>query len=128
MLALSGVFPPQNLKQVIFIHINKNLVKHEKEMWECLKACGVPALPCRIETYDVFANGYTNYEKLMPFTYKILVTHPRYEEKCWNYIIDNPTVFRPYLNDRTLFWIVGSEPKSYVQQDAFQEAELSLQA
>src|SRR6266853_10077 len=66
MLALSGVFPPKNLKQVIFIHINKNLVKHEKEMWECLKACGVPALPCRIETYDVFANGYTNYEKLMP--------------------------------------------------------------
>jgi hypothetical protein len=92
------------------MNINKNLAKHEKEMWERLKACGVGTLPYEFETHDVFANGYTNYEKLMPFAYNGLAFHPRYEGKCWNYIQDHLAAFRPYLNDRTLFWIVGSEP------------------
>jgi hypothetical protein len=60
----------------------------------------------------VFANGYTNYRKLMPFSYNGLQFHGRYEGKCWNYIKDNLSTFRPYLNDKTLFWIVGSEPNS----------------
>jgi hypothetical protein len=105
-------YPPRNLKNIIFMHINKNLDKHEKEMWERLKACGVGELPYQFETYDVFADGYTNYEKLMPFTYKNLVAHPRYEGKCFNYIKDHLAAFRPCLNDKTLFWIVGGEPKS----------------
>ena len=121
-------FPPKSLKKIVFMHINKNLQKHEKEMWERLKACGIGALPYQFETHDVFANGYTNYEKLMPFAYNGLQLHGRYEAKCWNFITDNPTAFRPYLNDRTLFWIVGSEPKSCVKQDAPDEAELILQA
>jgi hypothetical protein len=77
-----------------------------------LKACGVQEIRYEVETYDVFANGYTNYEKLMPFTYNGQTFHPRYEAKCMNFINDYPMAFKPYLNDRTLFWIVGSEPKS----------------
>ena len=111
------------MKKIILMHINKNLEKHEKEMWERLKACGVGALPYQFETHDVFANDYTTYEKLMPFTYKNLVTHPRYEGKCWNFITDNPTEFRPYMNDRTLFWIVGSEPKSCLAEAFPMESE-----
>ncbi len=121
-------YPPKNLKKVIFMHINKNLAKHENEMWARLNACGVDALPYEFETHDVFANGYTNYEKLMPFTYKGLVTHPRYEGKCMSYIADHPAAFTPYMSGNTLFWIVGSEPKSCVKQDIPQEAELILQA
>lgn len=105
-------YPPKSLKTIILMHINKNLEKHEKEMWERLKACGVDKNVYDIKTYDVFANGYTNYEKLMPFTYHGLRCHSRYEGKCMNFISDNPSAFRPYLNDKTLFWIVGSEPKS----------------
>ena len=105
-------YPPKSLKRIIFMHINKNLAKHEKEMWARLKACGVCDVGYDIETYDVFANGYTNYEKLMPFSYGSLAMHPRYEGKCWSYINDHPEAFRPYLNDKTLFWIVGSEPHS----------------
>jgi hypothetical protein len=105
-------YPPKSLKRIILMHINKNLEKHEKEMWERLKACGVHKNGYDIKTYDVFANGYTNYEKLMPFSHNGLSFHPRYEGKCMNFIEDNPSVFRPYINDRTLFWIVGSEPKS----------------
>jgi hypothetical protein len=104
-------FPPKSLKEIIFMHIKKNLAQHENEMWARLSACGVGALPYRFETHDVFANGYTNYEKLMPFTYGPVVMHPRYEGKCWKFIQDHPAEFRPYLNDRTMFWIVGSEPK-----------------
>jgi hypothetical protein len=111
-------YPPKSLKKIIFMHINKNLAKHENEMWARLNACGVGALPYQFETHDVFANGYTNYEKLMPFSYGPLAMHPRYEGKCWNFITDNPTVFRPYMNDKTLFWIVGSEPKSCAKQEA----------
>jgi hypothetical protein len=106
-------YPPKSLKKIFLMNINKNLEKHEKEMYERLKACGVREIGYEIKTYDVFANGYTNYEKLMPFAHNGLQLHSRYEGKCWNYIKDNLSVFRPYINDRTLFWIVGSEPKSW---------------
>jgi hypothetical protein len=112
-------YPPKSLKKIIFMHINKNLAQHENEMWERLKACGVHKNGYDIKTYDVFANGYTNYEKVMPFTYNGLQFHGRYEAKCWNYINDNPSEFRPYLNDKALFWIVGSEPKSCVSPDGY---------
>ena len=105
-------YPPKSLKTVILMNIHKNLEKNEKWMQERLGKCGVESLPYAIKTYDVFANGYTNYDKLMPCAYNGLVFHSRYEGKCWNYIQDNLTEFRPYINDKTLFWIVGSEPKS----------------
>ena len=121
-------YPPKSLKKIIFMHINKNRAQHENEMWARLNTCGVGALPYQFETHDVFANDYTNYEKLMPFIYHGLVTHPRYEGKCMSYIEDHPADFKPYMNDKTLFWIVGSEPKSCLKQDASQEAMLILQA
>jgi Alpha-glutamyl/putrescinyl thymine pyrophosphorylase clade 2 len=105
-------YPPKSLKKIILMHINKNLEKHKNEMWQRLKACGVHKIGYDITTFDVFANGYTTYEKMMPFSLNGLSFHPRYEGKCWNFIKDNLTSFRPYINDRTLFWIVGSEPKS----------------
>ncbi len=61
-------YPPKSLKKIILMHINKKLAQHENEMWARLNACGVEELPYQFETHDVFANDYTNYEKLMPFT------------------------------------------------------------
>lgn len=105
-------YPTKSLKKIILMNINKNLEKHEKEMWERLKACGVHKNGYDVTTFDVFGDGYTNYNKLRPFSHNGLTFHPRYEGKCWNYIKDNLSVFRPFINDRTLFWIIGSEPKS----------------
>ena len=105
-------YSPKSLKKIILMNINKNLEKHESVMWERLKACGVGKLPYEMETYDLFANGYTNYEKLMPFTYGDLTAHPRYEGKCFNFIDDHPEVFSRYMNPTTLFWIVGGKPKT----------------
>jgi len=121
-------YPPKGLKKIILMHINRNLSKHEKQMWERLEACGVREVGYEIETYDVFANGYTNYEKLMPFAYNGLKFHDRYEAKCWNYINDNPARFGRCLNEKTLFWIVGSEPQSLVKHEAIQETLIGLQA
>ena len=121
-------FPPKSLKKIIFMHINKNLAQHENEMWERLNACGVGELPYQFETHDVFADGYTNYEKLMRFTYGPVVMHPRYEGKCFNYMKDRPEAFRPYMNDKTLFWIVGSEPKSCISRGVPPQAPLNTQA
>jgi hypothetical protein len=105
-------YPCKSLKKIIFMHINRNLAKHEKQMWERLKTCGVQEVGYEVETYDVFANGYTNYEKLMPFTYNGLQCHSRYEGKCFSFMSDHPVAFRPYMNDKTLFWIVGSDPRA----------------
>ena len=103
---------PRPLERIILLNIAPNPEKKESWMRERLKACGVRDIIYPLLTYDVFANGYTNYSKLMPFTYHGLVCHPRYEAKCMNYIYDHLVVFGPYLNDRTLFWLVGGEPKS----------------
>lgn len=108
-------YPPKRLKKIILMHINKNLAKHEKEMWQRLKACGVGALPYQLETHDVFANSYTNYEKLIPFTYHGLRLHSRYEGKCFSFIRDNMSDFEAYTNPTTVFWVVGSEPKAIAQ-------------
>jgi hypothetical protein len=94
------------------MNIHPNLKKNEEWMWERLKVCGVNSLPYEIETHDVFANEYTDYASLMPFSYGALKFHGRYEGKVWNYIKDNLETFRPYINEKSLFWIVGAEPKN----------------
>lgn len=101
---------PRNIENIILLNIAPNLEKKERWMRERLAACGVRNIGYNIATFDVFANGYTNYSKLMPFSYNGLQFHGRYEGKCWNFINDNPSTFRPYINDRTLFWIVAGEP------------------
>jgi hypothetical protein len=124
-----SLFPPKNLQRVILLNIAPNIVKKQKWMTERLAQCGVGKIGYDIKTYDVFANGYTNYHRLMLFAYNGLRFHPRYEGKCWNYIKDNLSIFLPYINDKTLFWIVGSEPRPCVAQYVPQiEAPLSLQA
>jgi hypothetical protein len=64
-------------------------------------------------------DGYCVYNDLMPFNFFQLIRsgddlefHPRYEGKMWNYMQDHLPEFRQYLNDKTLFWIVGSQPSA----------------
>jgi len=53
---------------------------------------------------------YTTYADLMPYNYHGIDLHPRYEGKIWNWIQDFGKL-DDYLNDKSMFWIVGSEPK-----------------
>jgi len=66
--------------------------------------------PYIIEHYDLNGSGYCEYNDLMPFHYSGIDFHPRYEGKIWNYMKDNKNIFDSYMNNNTLFWIVGSEP------------------
>ncbi len=115
--------PLPNLKEIILFSIAPSLAKREQWMNERMKKIADQMLmanelapfsemPWRIKTYDLIDAGYTSYNKLRPFNYYGIDFHPRYEGKVWCYIRDNPKEFQPYINDKTLFWIVGSEPKS----------------
>jgi hypothetical protein len=66
--------------------------------------------PYTIEYYDLNGSGYCEYSDLMPFRYNSIDFHPRYEAKIFNYMKDK-NLLSKYENDKTLFWIVGSEPQ-----------------
>lgn len=61
--------------------------------------------------YNLNGTGYCTYEQLMPYTYCGVEMHPRYEGKCFNYMLDEyPDEFVKYMNEETCFWVVGSRP------------------
>lgn len=55
-------------------------------------------------------DGYVTYNDLMPYDFGSIEFHPRYEAKMFHYMKDHLPEFRQYLNDKSLFWIVGSKP------------------
>jgi hypothetical protein len=61
----------------------------------------------QIEHYDLNGSGFCSYSDLMPYTYNGVVTHPRYEGKCFHYMEKNEKIFGQYFNDKTMVWIVG---------------------
>jgi 1-aminocyclopropane-1-carboxylate deaminase/D-cysteine desulfhydrase-like pyridoxal-dependent ACC family enzyme len=68
--------------------------------------------PYTIEHYNLNSTGYCEYNDLMPYKFKDLEFHPRYEGKMLCYMRDNLSEFRPYMGDKSLFWIVGSKPSA----------------
>ena len=55
--------------------------------------------------------GYCSYGDWMPYDLDGIELHPRYEGKIRNYIADNKEIFGDFWNEKTLFWVVGNEPK-----------------
>jgi hypothetical protein len=53
--------------------------------------------------------GYCEYNDLMDFSYEDLNFHPRYESKVFHYMKDHLDEHRQYLNEKTLFWIIGGK-------------------
>jgi len=113
-----GRFRPKSLKTIYLFRIMKNADKHRQWTNERLdiirKVKGDPLpLPYRFIEHNLVEGKkqYTSYSELRPYRYKELDFHPRYEGKCLNYIKDNLSTFRPLLNEKTLFWIVGSKPQ-----------------
>jgi len=103
------LFPPKRLKRIIFMNIHPNLARKEKWMWDRLKVCGVSALPYEIQTFDCFKDGWTNYSKQIKFDLNGIQFHPRYESKVWCYMRTHPDFrkARPFINHKSLFWIIG---------------------
>ena len=106
-------YPPKSLKKIIFMHINKNLAKHEEEMWARLKACGVGTLRLRHRNLRCLRERLHELREADAVHLLVLSRCiPAMKANACHYINDHPEAFRPYLNDKTLFWIVGSEPHS----------------
>lgn len=108
-------FRPKSLKTVHLFRIMGNVPKHKKWTDERLdiirKVTGEElSLPYTFVEHDLVDGGYTSYEKMMPCRYRELQFHPRYEGKCFCYIKDHPEKFRHLLNEKSLFWIIGSMP------------------
>lgn len=60
--------------------------------------------------HNLNGSGFCTYECWMPFSYSGIELHPRYEGKVFNYMKSKPNEFEKYMNDKTLFWVVGNEP------------------
>jgi hypothetical protein len=65
-----------------------------------------------IEHHDLNGSKFCKYSDLMPYRHESIEFHPRYEGKIWNYMKKYPKKFEQYMNPKTMFWIVGSEPKA----------------
>jgi hypothetical protein len=60
--------------------------------------------------YDLNGSGFCSYDMWMPFNYSGIELHPRYEGKVFNFMKAKEPFFKPYMNEKTLFWVVGNEP------------------
>lgn len=108
-------FRPKSLKAVHLFRIMKNADEHRQwtnERLDVIRRYTGESLelPYKFVEYQLVDGGFCTYEDMMPFTYKDLEFHPRYEGKCLTYIKQNPNTFKPLMNDKTLFWIIGSMP------------------
>jgi 1-aminocyclopropane-1-carboxylate deaminase/D-cysteine desulfhydrase-like pyridoxal-dependent ACC family enzyme len=65
--------------------------------------------------------GYCTYNDLMPYRFNDLDFHPRYEGKMMCFMGDHLSEFQQYLNDKTLFWIVGSKPSAAAMAPVLKE-------
>lgn len=73
--------------------------------------------PILLEHWDLHSTGWTTYQSRMPASYAGIDFHPTYEGKAMHYLWENPDIID--ADERTLFWIVGSEPTRRAMQDAF---------
>ena len=65
----------------------------------------------KIEHFNLNGTGFCEYSDWMPFNDFDIEFHPRYEGKCMNFMYQNKEIFDQFLTKKTLFWIVGNEPK-----------------
>lgn len=64
--------------------------------------------PFNVHHFDLHSTKYVDYQDEMPYDYHGLEMHPTYEGKVMTYVQER----LPHLiNDKTLFWIVGSKPR-----------------
>lgn len=110
-------FKPKSLKTIHLFRIMKNADKHRQWTSDRLgtirrvTADPLP-LPYKFIEHNLVEGKkpYTSYNELRPYRHKGLEFHPRYEGKCLNYMKENLGTFRPLLNEKTMFWIIGSMP------------------
>ena len=108
-------FKPQSLKTVHFFRIMPDMARHQlwaNERMDIIReVTGIQLdLPYKFVEHPLVDEGFCEYSDMMPFGIGEIEFHPRYEGKILNYMKQNTEKFRPLLNDKSLFWIIGSMP------------------
>lgn len=120
--------PPKNLKKVVLMGIGNNGSYHMDYIPHRLKiierVIGSPVVskydwtfingssgPIQIEHHNLNGSGFCSYDDWMPYVVDDIEMHPRYEGKIFNYMKQNRVKFEQYFTEKSLFWIVGNEPK-----------------
>ena len=98
-------YVPKRL-QVISKVTDKQVASHYD--WSLI---GGPTGNVKIEHHNLNGTGFCSYDDWMPYVVDDIEMHPRYEGKIFNYMKQNTDIFKQYFNKKTLFWIVGNEPK-----------------
>lgn len=120
---------PPKLKQIILMGIGNNGSFNLKYIPKRLKIISQVIWSDVLEIFDftwlgygkssgikiihenLNGSGFCEYSDWMPYDVGDIKFHPRYEGKCMNYLHQNMSRFKPFWNEKTLFWIVGNEPK-----------------
>jgi hypothetical protein len=123
-----AVNKPKNLKRILLMGIGNNGSYHLDYIPRRLKiissVIGIDLNDCFDYTflkdrnekgisvlhYNLNGSGFCSYESWMPFNYDGIELHPRYEGKVFNFMKAKEPFFKPYMNEKTLFWVVGNEP------------------
>ncbi|CAB4162902.1 hypothetical protein UFOVP787_172 [uncultured Caudovirales phage] len=132
-------FAPKNLKNVYLIGIGPNKIDFIEERLDIIeKISGVytksykriyhdsPNIQQKYETnvldfsgnnvdykfnlhhFDLHTTKYVDYQDEMPYNYYGIELHPTYEGKVMTYVMEKmPSL----INNKTMFWIVGSKPR-----------------
>lgn len=120
--------PPRNLKSILLMGIGNNGSFDIKYIPRRLKVIssvvgkdlnkafqytmlGDTNTGIKLHHYDLNGSGYCSYSDWLPYDSDGLELHPRYEGKVRNFIADNPQKFDKFWNEKTLFWVVGNEPR-----------------
>lgn len=106
---------PKNVKTVFAIQIGP-----DKREWLAarLKSMGVnyDTLPFRVQWYSLHDTKFSSYSDHMPESFDGINFHPVYEGKMWRWLKQTGAT----LDDgKTLFWIVGGEPKPEAMEKFF---------
>lgn len=123
-----AINPPKNLKKVVLMGIGNNGSFHLDYIPRRLKIIqgvvgqviaskydwsfiGGNSGLIKIEHHNLNGSGFCTYDDWMPYVVDDIEMHPRYEGKIFNYMKQQPDKFSQYLTKKSLFWIVGNEPK-----------------
>lgn len=111
-------YKPSSLKNIHLVGIGPEKYSFIKERCNIIER--VSGIPCYPKESDLFSeNEYpykihyhqsgVSYDKIIKKEYQGIEFHPRYEAKVFEYMEKNfPEIL---FSNKTLFWIVGSEPK-----------------
>ena len=123
-----SMMPPKNLKRIFIMGIGNNGSKNLKYIPQRLEIIskvigknindnfdwsiiGGKVGNIKMIHHNLNGSGFCEYADWFEEDYQGIKFHPRYEGKCWRYIQQNMEEFKPYFNDKSLFWIVGNVPE-----------------